>query len=79
MKLRSLPILLLSTSSLLFYLSNLCNSVAPDDLPSNCPAVSGIQRALLDSCCYSNLLLPSGRWSAADQDRDGMTVSDSRP
>ena len=78
MKLRNLPSLLLSTSSLLFYLSNLCNSVAPDDLPSNCPAVSGIQRALLDSCCYSTLLAP-GRWSAADQDRDGMTVSDSRP
>ena len=74
MKLRSLPSLLLSTSSLLFYLIDLCNSAAPADLPSGCPTVSTNQRALLDSCCYSTLL--PDLWNVADEDRDGITVSE---
>ena len=73
MKLRNLPNLLLSTSSLFFYLINLCKSAAPADLPAGCPAVSASQRALLDSCCYSTLL-PSP-WSVADVNMDGITVS----
>ena len=74
MELRSLPSLLLSTLSPLFYLINLCNSVAPADLPPGCPTVSTIQRALLDSCCYSTLL--PDRWNSSDEDADGRTVSE---
>ena len=72
---RNLPSCLLSTSSLLFYLINLCNSAAPADLPSDCPTPSTNQRVLLDSCCYPTLLLPE-RWSTNDADSDGMTVSE---
>ena len=84
-KLYNLPIHTAAVAAVLLFKIDLCFCVAPGDLPDNCNSLALLmlqpyQRPLLDSCCYSTLLLANqgdtSTWSTVNETVSGPVVYD---